>query len=284
MPDAPTRTATVGEVVGLLEEWYDPATAQEWDAIGLVTGDPERPASTVLLAVDPVGAVVAEAASRGAELLVTHHPLLLRAVHAIATTQPKGRLVTELVEARIALHVAHTNADVARPGVSDALAEVLGLGDTRPLVPSAGRDAGTGLGRVGSLPQPEPLRVFADRVAAALPVTAAGVRWSGDPEQPIRTVAVCGGAGDDLFGVVRTTGADAYLTADLRHHPASESREHGRPALVDVAHWASEWPWLPVLAQRLRAGLASRGATVDVHVSRVRTDPWTGHVATGDPR
>ena len=284
MPDPPTRTATVGEVVGLLDECYDPGSAEPWDAVGLVTGDPDRPARTVLLAVDPVGEVVAEAVRLGADLLVTHHPLLLRPVHAVATTHPKGRLVTELVEHRVALHVAHTNADLASPGVSDALAEVLGLRDTRPLVPAAGRADGVGLGRIGRLEQAESLRRFADRVAAALPVTAAGVRWSGDPEQPVRTVAVCGGAGDDLFDVVRAADADVFVTADLRHHPASESREHGRPALVDVSHWASEWPWLPVLAERLRSELARRGATVDVHVSRIRTDPWTGHVATGDPR
>jgi putative NIF3 family GTP cyclohydrolase 1 type 2 len=92
----------------------------------------------------------------------------------------------------------------------------------------------------------------------------------------VETVALCGGAGDFLLDRARSAGADVYLTSDLRHHPASELREHaglgGAPALVDVAHWAAEWTWLPVLRDRLVAEL---GDTVDVHVSTTNTDPWT---------
>ena len=99
-------------------------------------------------------------------------------------------------------------------------------------------------------------------------------------------MAVCGGAGDDLFDAVRASGADVYVTADLRHHPATEAREHGGggpPYLVDVSHWASEWPWLAGGASRLESLLATtsdEGATttVEVRVSTTRTDPWTLHV------
>ncbi|HSR22014.1 MAG TPA: Nif3-like dinuclear metal center hexameric protein, partial [Candidatus Eisenbacteria bacterium] len=114
-----------------------------------------------------------------------------------------------------------------------------------------------------------------DRVARTLPRTAAGIRVAGDPDAPVRTVAVCGGAGDDLFDEVRAAGADVYVTADLRHHPASESLAHSRPALVDCAHWATEWPWLADAERRLRDGLAGRGTTVETRVSDLVTDPWT---------
>jgi len=130
----------------------------------------------------------------------------------------------------------------------------------------------TGSGRIGELAQPEPLRVFAQRVADALPVTVQGVRAAGDPERLIRRVAVCGGAGDGFLGKVQRAGVDAYVTADLRHHPASEHIEAGGPALVDVAHWASEWPWCEQAAEILRAAFGGR---VDVLVSTRRTDPWT---------
>src|SRR5690606_21894035 len=134
---------------------------------------------------------------------------------------------------------------------------------------------GLGTGRLGRLPTPEPLRDFGRRVAGALPATAHGVRVAGDPDRVITTVAVCGGAGDSYLDVVRAAGADAYVTADLRHHPASEASEHGAaPALVDVAHWASEWPWLSDAADRLRRRLAERGTTVETRVSTIRTDPW----------
>ena len=374
---------TVGDAVEVIERAYDPRWAESWDAVGLVTGDLGQPVRRVLLAVDPAPAVVDEAVTWSADLLVTHHPLLLRAVHGVATTTPKGRAVTALVCGGVALYVAHTNADVADPGVSDALAEALGLVDTRPLrrsapaatyklvtfVPLADADrlvdalaaagagrigdydrcawttegTGTfrgrpgtspavgepgrvervvearvemvlpgaavaavtaalraahpyeepaydlvtlapaavarGTGRVGRLPRPVPLREFAAQVRAALPATAGGLRVGGDPDRPVQRVAVCGGAGDDLFAEVRASGADVFVTADLRHHPAAEALEHGAPALVDCAHWATEWPWLAAAERVLRAGLAERDPaaadSVDTRVSTIVTDPWT---------
>jgi dinuclear metal center YbgI/SA1388 family protein len=129
-----------------------------------------------------------------------------------------------------------------------------------------------GAGRIGRLEPTVTLREFASRVASALPGTAHGVRVAGDPDRPVSTVALCGGAGDFLLDRVRASGADVYLTSDLRHHPASEFREHDGPALVDVAHWAAEWTWLPVLQRKLESAL---GDTVEVRVSTTPTDPWT---------
>ncbi|MGI9092748.1 MAG: Nif3-like dinuclear metal center hexameric protein [Mycobacteriales bacterium] len=369
--------ADLGEVVAALDRLYDPVTAQTWDAVGLVCGDPAARVRRVRFAVDPVAVVVDEAEREHADLLVTHHPLLLHGVHSVAATTPKGRVVHRLIRAGIALHVAHTNADCADPGVSDALAGALGLRDLVPLdaadrpprdklitfVPETDADrlvealslagagvigdyarcaflgpgTGTftpgpsshptigrpgvieqvpelrlemelprarrgvvvaalraahpyeepaydvvelaaepgrcGLGRIGELSAPEPLSAFVQRVAAALPATVAGVRATGDPELPIRRVAVCGGAGDSLLTTATAADVDALVTADLRHHPASEHAETGGPALVDVAHWASEWPWLRTAADRLATELDDD--TVDFTVSTIVTDPWT---------
>jgi len=110
-----------------------------------------------------------------------------------------------------------------------------------------------------------------------LPATAWGVRAAGDPDRAVRTVAVCGGSGGSLAEAARAAGADAYLSADLRHHPTSEAvTERGSDgmALVDAAHWATEAPWLDAVADRLRDRF---GTTVDVRVSRRVTDPWTVH-------
>lgn len=357
---------------------YDPATAESWDAVGLVCGDPEAPVRRVLFAVDPVQPVADEALGWGADLVVTHHPLFLRGVSSVAATTPKGRLVSSLIRAGVAMHCIHTNADRADQGVSDALAGVLGLTRLRPLAPadepaldylatyvpvaeadslidaltaagaarmgdyqravwtvegvgtfeplpganptigavgrrekvpetkietvlprhrraevvaalraahsyeepafqvlemapSAGR---TGLGRIGTLPAAEPLGSFVRRVAAALPRTAGGVRATGDPDRLVSTVAVCGGAGDNLLATAARAGVDAYVTADLRHHPAAEATG---PALVDAAHWATEWPWLADAAARLEQAMSGRGTTVETKISRVVTDPWTLH-------
>ncbi|MGI8948714.1 MAG: Nif3-like dinuclear metal center hexameric protein [Ornithinimicrobium sp.] len=267
------------EVVAALERLYPPDTAQSWDRVGLVTGEGAQPVRRALLAVDPTLAVIAEAQRLGVDLIITHHPLLLKGVHAVTPDTAKGAALTSLIRSGTALYCAHTNADVAEPGVGQALAAACGLAQTRPLQVSEGVE----LGRVGDLGEPVSLADFAARLAAELPPTAAGVRVSGPPDGRVRRVAVLGGAGDSAFEAVRRSGADVYVTADLRHHPALEAREearasagtaYGTPFLIDAGHFASEWLWLPSLAQRLRQELGSPGDRLDLPISSVRTDPW----------
>ncbi|HOF36660.1 MAG TPA: Nif3-like dinuclear metal center hexameric protein [Dermatophilaceae bacterium] len=266
-------TVTLGQIVALLDGFYPPATALSWDRVGLVTGDPDQPIGHVRFAVDPTLAVIEEAIADGADLLVTHHPLLLRGIHSVATTTAKGRAVTRAVVADLAILCAHTNADVADPGVCDALAAACGLVDTEPL----DIEQGQGVGRVGRLAQPTSLRAFAEGLAAALPPTNVGVRVSGDPDAQVCRVAVLGGSGDDRFGAARRSGVDVYVTADLRHHPALEAREEssfGPPYLIDAGHYATEWLWLSGAAARLSQALAEQGTTVETSISTLRTDPW----------
>jgi dinuclear metal center YbgI/SA1388 family protein len=271
-------SAVLAKVISALEVAYPPELAESWDAIGLVCGDPAEVVERVLVCVDPVESTVDEAVEVGAGLIVAHHPLLLRGVHGVAADTPKGSIVHRLIRAGIALYCAHTNADAADPGVSDALAAAIGLAVVGPLDPNP--DGRTGAGRIGTLPAAEPLSAFTRRVAAGLPPTASGVRAAGAPDRPIRTVAVCGGAGDGYLDHVVRAGVDAFVTADLRHHPAGEHlAKAGAPALVDVAHWASEWPWCEQAAGVVRA---ATGGTVEVLVSARRTDPWTIN-ATPDP-
>ncbi|MDX6326980.1 MAG: hypothetical protein QOK15_3334 [Nocardioidaceae bacterium] len=135
-----------------------------------------------------------------------------------------------------------------------------------------------GHGRIGRLPVEVSLRDFAERVGGALPPTAHGVRVAGDPARPVRTVAVGAGSGDSLLADVARSGADVYVTSDLKHHRAVEHLEDGGPALVDVAHWAAEWTWLPVVEEKVRRAAVEAGDTVDTRVSTTVTDPWTFRV------
>ncbi len=133
-----------------------------------------------------------------------------------------------------------------------------------------------GHGRVGSLPEPLTLRDFAGLVAQRFPDTAHGVRVAGDPDRLVSTVAVGAGSGESLMEDARRAGAEVFLTSDLKHHRAGEFLEEAAaPALVDIAHWAAEWTWLPVAAEHLQAAAKRCGATVDIHVSTTVTDPWT---------
>ncbi|HEY2794872.1 MAG TPA: Nif3-like dinuclear metal center hexameric protein [Micromonosporaceae bacterium] len=261
-------SATVGDVIGVLDARYPPSLAAEWDRVGLVVGDPDAQAVRVLFVVDCVPETVREAIDLGAGLIVAHHPLLLRGVSSVATTTYKGRIVHDLIRHGIALHVAHTNADCAPSGVAEALAETIGLVDIGPLTGDPERDAG----RTGRLPVPMRLDAFAAFVATALPPT--GIRAAGVPDRLISRIAVCPGAGDAFLREARAAGVDAYLTADLRHHPASEFLAEPGPALIEASHWATERPWLD-----RAAAIVGDETGVETLVSDLATDPWTMHIS-----
>lgn len=249
------------------------AGAEGWDAPGLIVGDPDAEVTAIHLAVDAVLDTAAETVDLGAQLLLVHHPLLLRGVTTVAEDRYKGAVIARLIRGGSALIAAHTNADIVSDGTSAVLASRLGLGDARPIVPSPGV-AGLGLGRVGELDDEVTLGDLARRLAEVLPATAQGIRGAGDFATPVKRVAVCAGAGDSLLAHPDVVSSDVYITSDLRHHPASEARENARlghgPALLDISHWAAEWLWLDVAAESLRAALPE----VTVTVSELRTDPW----------
>jgi dinuclear metal center YbgI/SA1388 family protein len=260
-----------------VEELWPESLAEEWDEVGLVAGHPSAGVNKILFAVDPTLEVIEEAIEFGAELLITHHPLLLKGVTSVAATTAKGRAVHRLIESGTGLLTVHTNGDSAVGGVSDVLADALGLQNVAPLSPAANGLPEEGIGRVGDLEEVLTLGDFAARVFGILPAVAGGVRVSGDRDGLVRRVAVCGGAGDSLLGQVRASNADVFLTADLRHHPASEAREaavNDRPYLIDVSHFASEWLWLPAAAEALGNVLNDQGHDVEIRVSTTNSDPW----------
>lgn len=263
---------TVDEVLAAVERLWPVAGAEPWDAVGLVAGEPGDEVRSILLAVDAVLDTADEAVATGADLLITHHPPLLRGVTSVAGDRYKGAVLTRLIRAHCALIAAHTNADVVESGTSAVLAERIGLIDLQPIVPSP--LPGRGIGRVGRLAEPTTLGRLARQLGDILPPTASGIRVAGEYEREVNTVALCAGAGDAYLAVPAVRAADVYITSDLRHHPASEAVENARvgggPALIDVSHWASEWLWLETAASQLTAELGG----VAVAVSELRTDPW----------
>lgn len=264
--------SSVAEVCAVIERLWPRSGAESWDAPGIISGALTSHVSSILLAVDAVDDTVSEALALESDLLLVHHPLLMRGVNSVAEDRYKGELLARLIRGDCALIAAHTNADVVESGTSAVIAEKLGLINIAPITKSA--IEGEGLGRVGELKVQTTLGVLARRLAEILPATATGVRCAGEYDQVVRSVALCGGAGDSLLQDPAVTGADVYISSDLRHHPASEAREQarltGKPAIIDVSHWASEWLWLETAAEQLRAALPS----IVVSVSDLRTDPW----------
>lgn len=270
---------TLDDLRRVTNELWPEDTAEEWDQVGLVTGQGDAPIRRVMLAVDAVAATIHEAVAWNADALITHHPLLLRGIHSVAEDKFKGKLIASLIRGNCALIAAHTNADQPEGGVSDVIARRIGLEHARPIEPLPDNPV-SGIGRVGELPQPETLRDFAVRLSALLPATAGGVRVAGNADREIRRVALLGGAGDSLLSHPEVLASDVYITSDLRHHPAQEALEQsavsGGPALIDVAHWASESLWLDGAAKLLTERLPG----IEVRVSATRTDPWTFVIGT----
>lgn len=268
----------LADVIELLDDAYPPALAQDWDSVGLVCGDPRDTIDSVTVAVDATAAVVNTVGPRG--LLLAHHPLLLRGVDTVAASTPKGALVHRLIRTGAALFTAHTNADAASPGVSDALAGALGLTVEAVLEPvPGGLASNVGTGRIATLARPQRFADFVAWVNSALPQTTWGIRAAGDADATVTRVAVCGGSGDSLLAAAAAAGVQAYVTADLRHHPADEHLRSSGVGLVDVAHWASEYPWCTQAAELLRAQF---GAALPVMVCPLRTDPWNVEYPRGN--
>ncbi|MBE6484132.1 MAG: Nif3-like dinuclear metal center hexameric protein [Actinomycetaceae bacterium] len=266
MTESGSAPITVGDVVAVMDALFPPDTCEAWDRVGLSVGDPAASVRRIGFAVDPAQATVDEALERGVDMLITHHPLYLRGTHSVAATTGKGRWVTSLIRGGVALFSAHTNADVAAS--TAALAELLGVSIEAPL------DEETGIGGVGTLEQTLTLEEFARHVEAVLPQVPAGVLVGGDLQRPIRRVAICSGSGDSLLDNANAAGADVYVTADLRHHPATDHLWNGGCSLICATHWASEWPLLPIMAKRLAAHLPGLDIN-DMYISEIPTDPWS---------
>ncbi|GAA1487679.1 Nif3-like dinuclear metal center hexameric protein [Brachybacterium sacelli] len=278
-----SAAATVGSVTGILEATYPLTWAEDWDRVGLVLGERTASVRRVLLAVDPTVEVAREAVERGAELLVTHHPLLLRGASFLPADQGKGAVVTDLLRAGTALWCGHTNVDRSTLGTVGAWIRALDLQHARPLVPAREAEDGAhgsrlfGLGVVGALRGPTTVGALTGAVAGIVPSTARGILHTGPGDREVQRVAVAPGAGDSFLEQATAAGVDGYITSDLRHHPALEHVEASAdpasvPALIDVPHAASEALWLP-LARDLLAGTEP---ALEVLLSEHTTDPWGG--------
>ena len=267
---------SVEQVNSTMNRFWPTEFAEEWDRPGLQIGTLGGEVSGVLLVVDVTLGTVREAIERGANLIISHHPFLLRGIFSVNEDDEKGQIIALCNRERISVLCAHTNADSALGGVSDVLADVISLTECVPIQFGEGAPNGTlhGIGRVGGLSNPVSLDGLVQRLAHALPATTSGIRVSGDPDALVHTVALCGGAGDSLLTAEGVTASDVYITSDLRHHPALDAAERRRlgrgPALIDISHWAGESLWL----SRARDQLGGVFSRIPITVSTLSTDPW----------
>lgn len=203
-------------------------TAEAWDNPGLLVGDPRKEVTRVLVALDATDGALATAEAVGADLLVTHHPVIFAPLKRLTADSIPYRLAA----AGIGVVSAHTNLDKAIGGVNDTLAARLGLQDV-----TVAADEFT---RIGTLPQEMSARDFAAHVADVLETP---VRYAGD--RPVRTVAVCGGSGGNFIGGC-VGQADAYVTGEVKHHEWLAAADSIN--VIDAGHYATEIPVVDTVA------------------------------------
>lgn len=240
----------VKDVAAYLEERVPSALKMDFDNVGLLCGFPDREVTRVLVALDATGEVIDEAGEWGAELIVTHHPLIFHPLRRVLVTDEVGGHVASLLQKGISVISLHTNLDIVDGGVNDALSAAIGAA-VREKLPC---------GRVVELPGEEGMDAFLARVRKALGTE--GLRYY-DAGRKVRRIVLCGGAGGDLVGEARALGADTLLTGEVKYDQWLTGREMG-VNLVDAGHFCTENVVTPVLAEMVREGFGG----LEVRVSR----------------
>jgi dinuclear metal center YbgI/SA1388 family protein len=256
---------TVATIVQFLEQFAPVRLAEEWDNVGLLVGTANRPVLRIMTCLTLTPDSVAEAVREQAELVVTHHPLPFRPVRRLTDETVEGRLLLELISARIAVYSPHTAFDSAGRGINQRLAEGLGLVEIAPLT-SDSQDPVIGSGRCGRLDPPATLAELADRAARFLKIE--GLHLVGERQRLIHRVAIgCGSAGELLSSAI-ACGCDSFVTGEARFHTCLEAEAAG-VAMVLVGHFASERFAVEQLAQVL----AEHFPTMMIWASRAERDP-----------
>ena len=222
----------VKDVMAVIEEFAPLALQEKWDNSGLCIGSPEDKVSSVLLGLDCTPELVDEAIASGADMIVTHHPLIFSGLKKISAEDLVGEAVVKAIRAGISVYAAHTSADKVIAGVSGAMAARLGLKDVRILDEDG---EGTGLGVVGNLPEPmtaqDALELVKERFALKV------VKSSKPVGCKIERVAMCGGSGGSLIGAARAAGAQLYISGDISYHNFFTPEGF---MIMDIGHYESE--------------------------------------------
>ncbi|MDD6307948.1 MAG: Nif3-like dinuclear metal center hexameric protein [Clostridia bacterium] len=223
----------VSDIVSVMEKYAPPALAEGFDNVGLMVGEMCAPVTTVLLSLDVGMEVAVEAKAVGAECIISHHPLLFDAPKQITDETPQGRLLLYLIQNRIAVYSAHTNLDSVSGGLNDLAANMLGLKQLAPII----GEAGEGLGRIGQLPAEMTVSELADQIKNLYKLPC--IRYSGDGNKKIASVALCTGGGGSLVKDAIAKNCEVYISGDISYGKAREAHAAGM-AIIELGHYESE--------------------------------------------
>ena len=266
-----STTVNLRDILEIIDHIAPFSLAEEWDNVGLMVGDPGQKISALLVGLDPTLHLLQEASETGANLVVTHHPIIFSPLKNIRTDRPSGAFIAEAITSRIAVVGCHTNLDVVKNGVSHTLAKSLGLTDLETLVPTAADNKNIGFGQTGSLTQPLAAQDFVDSLCAALELAA--VKIAGPLPATIKKAAVCGGSGSDFAEAAFKAGAQVFITGEVKHSTARWAEEIGF-CIIDAGHYATENLITGQLALLLEKEFAVQGIDIPVHRTVKQKNPF----------
>ncbi len=255
------------------------ALAENWDNVGLQIGQHDWPVKTVRVALNPSNDVVAQACKDNADILITHHPLIFKPSERIDFSTPVGSVIQMATLHNLALFVAHTNLDIVAGGLNDVLAEKIGIKNLSCLkgvneqIVNDNQDSklGQGIGRVGELGQAAKLTSLAQVIKKKLGIKS--VKIAGKPELNVKRVAICTGSGSSLMEYFLSSGAQAFISGDLRYHDALAAKDAGL-GLIDIGHFNSEHLIVDVLAGKLQEALSYAMLNINVGAYDFEKDPF----------
>ena len=239
----------VKELTNWLDGRYPADMAEHWDNVGLLVGDDEAEVHHVLLALDLTEKTLDEAISAGADMIITHHPMIFEGQKKINNHSFTGRRILKLIRNRIQYYAMHTNYDVL--GMADLSADYTKMHDTTVLSVTEEREGEVqGFGRVGKLPREMTLREYAQLVKESLKLN--DVKVYGNLDSMVKCAAVCTGSGKSMIKDVIKAGADVYVTGDIDHHTGIDTVAQGL-ALIDAGHYGTEYIFMEAVSRKLSA-------------------------------
>lgn len=263
--------STVADIIKLMENIAPFSIAEKWDNVGLQVGQMDWPVQRVWIALDPVPEVVSAACSKGVDLLITHHPLILQPIKSIHFNSPIGAVIQMASQHRLAVFTAHTNLDNATDGVNDILAYRIGLNSLEVLEKVSEYVEKQGIGRVGVLDHKTKLKSFALKIKEKFGLQS--VKIAGKFDLTVSKVAVCAGSGSSLMKSFFSSEAQVFISGDLRYHDARAVVDNNL-GLIDIGHFASEHLIVDVLAERLQKMIDHSGLKVKVDACKLENDPF----------
>lgn len=265
----PFMVPRIKDILDRLEKIAPTGLAEPWDNPGLQVGSYSQEITKIFLSLDPALKALRSAKRRNAQLLFTHHPLIFKPLSRLDINTYPGDVIVEAVTSKISVVAAHTNLDMAKGGINDILADLLGLKHVEVLEEKDEAED-VGLGRIGDLPAATGLSVVVEEVKKIFGTEQ--VKVVGREDEQVRRLAVVGGSGGSLVSIASKKGADVLVTGDIGHHHALEAESLG-VALVDAGHFHTEKTAFGVFAERLRAMVTEWGWEVAIEVDEDETDP-----------